>query len=51
MGHALNKVLKDIVCRYKIMQGFNVRYAARNCVRSMALLKRNLTLNFRFLHF
>ena len=29
MGHALNKVLKDIVCRYKIMQGYNVRYVQR----------------------
>jgi isoleucyl-tRNA synthetase len=27
MGHVLNKVLKDIVNRYKIMQGYNVRYA------------------------
>jgi isoleucyl-tRNA synthetase len=26
MGHVLNKVLKDIVCRFKIMTGHNVSY-------------------------
>jgi isoleucyl-tRNA synthetase len=26
MGHALNKVLKDIICRYKMMQGYRVHY-------------------------
>lgn len=30
MGHALNKVLKDIICRFKIMQGYNVRYVYCN---------------------
>ena len=26
MGHALNKILKDIVMRYKTMRGFHVPY-------------------------
>jgi len=25
-GHALNKILKDIVNRYKLLRGFQVRY-------------------------
>lgn len=27
LGHALNKMLKDFVNRYKVMQGYKVRYA------------------------
>ena len=30
MGHVLNKVLKDIVCRFKIMTGHNVRCVRQN---------------------
>lgn len=26
LGHALNKILKDIVCRYKVLRGYRVHY-------------------------
>ncbi|MFP3326109.1 class I tRNA ligase family protein, partial [Planococcus sp. SIMBA_160] len=26
MGHALNKILKDIINKYKLLQGYKVRY-------------------------
>lgn len=26
IGHALNKILKDFINRYKMLRGFNVRY-------------------------
>jgi isoleucyl-tRNA synthetase len=26
VGHALNKILKDVICRFKILQGYNVSY-------------------------
>lgn len=33
-GHALNKILKDIINRFHVMQGYRVQFVRRSRVRA-----------------